>query len=198
VNDLDEIFVNIKDFSDYEISNLGRIKSKKGNKQIIMSTSISNAGYKTVKMRKDGKYYTKTVHKLVALHFLSKETENLIVNHKDGDKTNNFVDNLEWITNSENIKHAYESGLRTVTQKMKDTVTKRNIEGRKAVVKIDPNTDEIIKEYPSVNIAAESEQVSAGDISKCCKGYRIKTLKGFKYRYKGQENLEYMGRYKNN
>jgi transcriptional regulator NrdR len=73
---------------------------------------------------------------------------------------------------------------------------KRNIEGRKPVVKIDPETNEIIKEYSSVNIAAENENICAGDISKCCKGYRIKTLKGYKYRYKGHEDVEYTGRYK--
>lgn len=54
---------------------------------------------------------TRTVHRVIAETFLEKEKEKNFINHKDGNKTNNNIDNLEWCTRSENIRHAYNNGL---------------------------------------------------------------------------------------
>lgn len=106
----------------YEISNLGKVKSlsrikkcgwKDSKPQItkekILKQHIDNLGYERVKLL-DG---SKTVHKLLAETFLPNPDNYNEINHKDGDKLNNSLDNLQWCTRSENIKHAFEIGLKT-------------------------------------------------------------------------------------
>lgn len=68
-------------------------------------------GYLTVKLWDGKKYHSRYVHRLVATKFCSRECSNTEVNHKDGNKQNNNVDNLEWVTKSVNMKHAYRMGL---------------------------------------------------------------------------------------
>ena len=67
-------------------------------------------GYKRVSLCKDGKVKTISVHRLVALNFV-EGNQNLTVNHKDGNKLNNHYSNLEFVSSSENVKHAYRIGL---------------------------------------------------------------------------------------
>lgn len=76
-----------------------------------MSTRKSNSGYEMVKLYGGEKPKLCTVHRLVALTFLANPLNKPFVNHKDGDKFNNDVDNLEWATVSENLQHAYMTGL---------------------------------------------------------------------------------------
>ena len=111
--DLDgEIWKIIENFPDYEVSNQGRVKSLKFGKEIIL-TPGKNKGYLIVKLYKNGKKYNKTVHRLVLKAFKPNEDLNKNeCNHIDGNKTNNCVENLEWCTHSENIKHAFRVGLK--------------------------------------------------------------------------------------
>lgn len=101
----------------YEVSNTGEIRSLNYNnkKGIIknLTPSISNAGYYMLPLRNNGKQKTFCVHFLVAKHFIEKPKINkrLSINHKDGNKLSNSVDNLEWVTYSSNMKHAVSSGL---------------------------------------------------------------------------------------
>lgn len=107
----------------YLISNYGRVKSmarivKSGNgakrivDECIIEQQVSNVGYKRVALRKIGSKQSKyhSIHKLVALAFLG-ESELPQVNHKDGNKLNNMVDNLEYCTMSENMIHAWDNNL---------------------------------------------------------------------------------------
>lgn len=104
---MEEQFKKIKDF-DYLVGDQGTIKNLKG-KEICQW--VDNVGYKQVKLFKDGKAYYRRVHRLVAEAFTPNPNNLPQVNHIDGDKTNNAMENLEWITNSQNTKHGYDNEL---------------------------------------------------------------------------------------
>lgn len=118
-----EIWKDIENFSKYQVSNLGNIKSKdrytkaKDNeiihrKEFLLKEFINKKGYKQVTLYDDnGKPKTIRVHKLVALAFIKNKNNLPQINHKDGNKQNNCVDNLEWISNYDNIQHAIKNGL---------------------------------------------------------------------------------------
>ena len=102
--------VNIPGFeSSHLVSNLGRVKTVSGK---ILSQSFAKDGYYKVELNHNGKAITRTVHRIVALSFLyDTYEEGLVVNHIDGIKTNNTVDNLEFVTIQRNTQHAYDMGL---------------------------------------------------------------------------------------
>lgn len=100
----------------YEVSNTGKVRSwkkrnggKRKNPKIIGKPKDSSYGYVALYNSEGSK--TETVHRIVANHFIPNPENKPCVNHKDGDKTNNCVDNLEWCTYSENINHAVDMGL---------------------------------------------------------------------------------------
>lgn len=93
----------IDGFENYEVSTEGTVRNKKYNR--LLTPSPGAGGYLRVNLRKDKKSYQHYVHRLVASAFLEGEGE---VNHLDGDRTNNKVDNLEWTTHQENVNHAFE------------------------------------------------------------------------------------------
>lgn len=111
-----EIFKPIPGYSLYEISNYGRIKTfnwKNKGIEAIMKPALDPGGYFRTMLKRDsdGKIGTVKVHRLVALTFLGNPTNaNDSVNHKDSIRSNNHIDNLEWCTHSQNIKHAYDKG----------------------------------------------------------------------------------------
>lgn len=96
----------------YYVIDNGSIFSEKTNK--ILSTHLDRYGYEKVRLISiDGKRHTYSVHRLVLENFNPIDNmENLQVNHKDGNKLNNNLDNLEWVTPKENIKHAIKNNLR--------------------------------------------------------------------------------------
>lgn len=92
----------------YEVSNLGRVRNARGR---VLKVHPQNCGYLQITFTLN-KVCTKfLVHRLVAIHFLENVDNKKYVNHIDGDKLNNCVTNLEWVTNSENILHARSTGL---------------------------------------------------------------------------------------
>jgi hypothetical protein len=94
----------------YKVSSLGYIVNKERNK--ILKPFISKQGYMRVSIKIQGSKRSFSIHRLVAMTFIPRKSENLQVNHIDGNKHNNCVVNLEWITAYENIQHAYEHNLR--------------------------------------------------------------------------------------
>ncbi len=92
----------IKDFENYEVSNLGRVRNSRGH---IMKLHQNQVGYYQAPMSKNGKAYLKCVHKLVAEAFIENPRGCTEVNHIDETRANNRVDNLEWCTHRENILH---------------------------------------------------------------------------------------------
>lgn len=108
-----ETWKSVSGFDGYEISDRGRVRSfRRNNGQgRILKTETSDRGYKQVSLYKDGKQHQKSIHRLVAEAFIDNPEEKETVNHKDCDKTNNCVSNLEWMSKSENVRHAYDNGL---------------------------------------------------------------------------------------
>ena len=94
----------------YQISNYGRVKSFK-QKHRILTPSLDNQGYLRYGLKLRGKEKRFTAHRLVAEAFLPNPDNKSDVNHIDGIKWNSCVSNLEWVTRSENIKHAHDTGL---------------------------------------------------------------------------------------
>ena len=104
----------------YQVSNLGRIKSldrivNNGsgiwNRRGSILRPQKRKGYLSINLPAGEIFKTKSIHRLVALAFIPNPLNLLEINHKDGIKENNHIDNLEWITSSENSKHAYKIGL---------------------------------------------------------------------------------------
>lgn len=103
-----EEWKNIPEFNGYEVSNFGNVR----NKKLKHLKKIANRkGYLEVRLFKNGKETSKVIHRLVAKAFIDNLNNYPQVNHIDGNKGNNCVENLIWVTNSENQKHAYFLGL---------------------------------------------------------------------------------------
>jgi hypothetical protein len=131
--------------NDVSISNMGRIKKISGE---IFCGSIGNHGYMTSHIGEK----VKLVHRLVAKLFISNDyKKELIVNHKDGNKINNNVENLEWVTMKQNSRHAIDIGL----IKCK-TVFERDMFGK------------VIQEYKSIAEAAKEKNTDYQSISAAC------------------------------
>ena len=101
-----ESWKKIDNYDNYMISNLGNIKNIKRNK--LLSPSKNTWGYLGVMLHKNGNVKRYQIHRLVANAFIPNIENKKEVNHKDGNKLNNHVDNLEWVTRSENILHSYK------------------------------------------------------------------------------------------
>jgi hypothetical protein len=172
-----ELYKDIKKFEGlYQISNLGNVKSMVGRyrKVNILKFGVTTAGYATITLCKDKKRYSKTIHRLVCETFLGKS--DLHVNHKDGNKLNNNLDNLELVTRSENTKHAISKGL------FIPNYEKIAIQKRKKIAQIDNISGETINIYESSHDASNKTKINRGNISSTCRGL-FKTAGGYKWKY---------------
>ena len=118
-----EIWKNVVGFEEqYEISNLGNLRSKerfvkhwrggeRKYKSNVKNIRLNDKGYFRCNLKNEGKRYDFTIHKLVALAFIPNEENKPFINHKNGIKTDNRVENLEWCSASENVTHAVKNRL---------------------------------------------------------------------------------------
>jgi hypothetical protein len=101
----------------YYVSSHGRVKSFMFFREKFLNGGIVGRGYrKVILVDKSNKRKQNYVHRLVALAFIPNPENKPSVNHKDGNKLNNNVDNLEWMTQKENVKHAWSNGLNESTR----------------------------------------------------------------------------------
>jgi hypothetical protein len=102
---------SIEGFPEYCVSDCGEVVSfKYGKDGRPLKQRLSNSGYMLVQVYDKGKMYNRYVHRLVAKAFLTNESDCTTVNHKDGNKLNNSVCNLEWCSIQSNLDHAHKMG----------------------------------------------------------------------------------------
>lgn len=171
---IDEKWKNISNYEGlYQISSFGRVKSLKCGRQKILKLGSNPLGYSIIGLWKDKKQKFFPVHRIVATTFISNPKNKPEVNHIDGNKKNNNIDNLEWVTKSENMKHAIRTGL---------LVIKRSIQIPKQIEQLDLENN-LIKTWDNCKEIVEQLKVADSHIYKCCTN-KAKTAYGYKWRYK--------------
>lgn len=183
-----EIWKDIKEYEGlYQVSNFGRVKSLLGTKMVhgkliyinrekILSQTINEKKkpYLRIGLNKKGKRKSFLVHRLVAEAFIPNLQNKPQVNHKDGDKSNNCVENLEWCTNLENKMHAVQNNLTARLYEEKNPhctkINQYNLDGI------------LIKQWECIKTASKKLNISASSISNCCRNIN-KTAGQFIWRY---------------
>lgn len=178
---MSEEWRKIKNYEDYYISDKGRVKSIKNNKERLLSLNTKDSyGYIRVCLCKNGipKYFN--VHRLVAEAFIEKPdiNERIVVNHIDKNILNNDVNNLEWCTYSYNANHSIEE------------IIKGHTKERKPIIRIDENNNEVI--YIGLREAAKINKLSRCEIRKSIT--TNKKYKGYMWKFvnaKDYTNIKY-------
>jgi hypothetical protein len=169
IYDMQEQWKIIEEAENYEVSNLGNVRNIVTNK--ILKGRISAGGYPQVSIKIDaeGRFKNRYIHRLVALYWIDNPDNKEQVNHKDGNKMNNVIDNLEWVTSSENLLHKsklYGKDLKTSNRRV-GQYTK---------------TGELVAEFDSIKAAAASVGSPRVSVDAALNG-RVYTLKGFVWKY---------------
>lgn len=152
---MDEIWKDIRCYEGlYQVSNFGRVKSLKRN--MVLVNCKGTCGYEMVTLYANKKPWKTLVHRLVAKAFVDNPLNKEQVNHIVGNKMNNASSNLEWVTSSENVRHAYRTGIKRPTQKVRETAQK--VHGIPVNI-LDKRTGEE-RSFPSVQSAAYYFNVS--------------------------------------
>ena len=120
----------------------------------------------SISLSKNGKSKLFLLHVLVAKAFICKKENKNVINHKDGDKSNNDISNLEWVTESENVLHSLDNGLSNI---------------RKEIIQYSLNLIEIAR-FKSIKDASRKTNTNNSNISGVCMG-KYKTAGGFIWKY---------------
>lgn len=174
-----EIWKDIKGFEGlYQISNLGRAKSldriilTKNNKKqfykgIILKQTPDKKGYFRIKISKNNKIFTKQIHTLVAQAFIPNIKNKKEVNHKDLNKQNNCITNLEWVSRKENMQHAFQNGVLNNFYEKSKKYNKEKCQNKYGYIYQYDKEMNYINKYPSAKVASEITGVYARTILAC-------------------------------
>ena len=194
----------------YQASNLGNIRSldkfsltnnrfnkmkRKVKGRILKPHLNKRTGYLQVILSNDKNKKIWLVHRLIALTFIPNLENKEQVNHIDGNKHNNNVENLEWVTCSENMKHAFKTNLNHSNFKVQSGINhhfygkhhsneakeKSRINHCKKIIQYDKNYN-LIKIWKSIQEVEKNLNINNGNISECCRGKR-KSAGGYIWRY---------------
>lgn len=175
----------IKDFPNYYITDTGDVYSRDlhgYSGRIKKLKPEYKRGYTSVTLCYNGKHIHKQIHRLVAEAFLSNPENKPQVNHKNGIRDDNCVENLEFVTRSENIRHSFDVLHRKPTWLGK---TGKEYPNSKIVLQIKDN--KVIAEFYGTKDAYRKTHISYGSISECCNGKR-NHAGGFNWEYKQKDN----------
>ena len=159
----------------YEVSDMGRVKSLWHGKEKILKPGKNTSGYLKVNLCKDSQRKTIKVHRLVAKAFIQNPQGLETVNHKDEDKTNNTVSNLEWMSLKDNINYGTRNKRVSETQ-----INDKN--KSKAVQMFDKSTGELLATFPSLSEAERVTGIAHQSISQCCNG-KLKSAGDYVWKY---------------
>jgi len=172
----------------YKVSNTGKVWSTKTNRYLKPARRIN--GYLFVCLSQNSIVKQYDIHRLVALaHLTRRDRHKIEVNHINGNKEDNKVDNLEWVSSSENKKHAYRNGLRNPVP---PSNTRRAIKvNRKPVIKREVSTGIVIGVYESANYLVKcSNDTPRTTISYQCRLETLPTKSKYYYRFASNEQVE--------
>ena len=176
---MNEFWLAIENYNGiYEISSFGRVRSlpryrSNGKAKYlqplkILKPQIDGCGYYQVFLYKNGKSKKYKIHQLVATHFIINKNNYTVINHIDGNKLNNKIDNLEWCIYSYNNKHAYKKKLKVPCYKEIQQYDKNN---------------NFIKLWNGSREIERNLKINNSNIIQCCKGKR-KTAGNYIWKYK--------------
>ena len=136
----------------YQVSSNGEVRRLyKEREPRVLVKCLNTIGYKVVTFSKKSERKVFYTHRLIAEYFIPNPENKPQINHKDGIKSNDNISNLEWCSGSENLLHAYKTGLKEVTDKGKEAISKVN-----RIKVINTKTGEI---YKSIRDTAKSANI---------------------------------------
>ena len=160
----------------------GRVKSLRFGKEKILKLKKTKGGYLQVLLYKNNKSRMFSIHRIVAQTFISNKENKPEVNHINGIKTDNSIKNLEWVTGSENKKHAYKTGLRGTSEKTRKRCIENGKKACKPIIQYDFQGN-LIKEWESQTEASKQLKIGRATIGHCLAN-RIKTAGGYIWKFK--------------